>query len=149
MTAREDFSDDEWYRLRSAPWQAAMGVVEVDPSGGIAEGREMEAVEAELAAAQFDEGLIGLVTRDLLDLDAAVIDQDVPSAGPTAAVSESSSAGEEFPDQVIVEMGEVRRVLDAKAPAGRSAWPRCAGTTWRCTARRPGHRRPRACSRRR
>jgi hypothetical protein len=116
MTAREDFTDDEWYRLRSAPWEAAMGVIEVDPSGGIAEGRELEAVQAELAAKQFDEGLIGLVVRDLLDLDAGVLDEEVAPAGPTAAAAESTTAGDDFPDLVVVAMTAVREILDAKAP---------------------------------
>jgi hypothetical protein len=116
MSAREDFTDDEWYQLRSAPWQAAMGVIEVDPSGGIAEGRELEAVEAELAASQFAEGLIGLVTRDLLDLDGVEDGSDRPSAGPTAAAAESVAAGDSFPDRVIEEMAVVRALVDAKAP---------------------------------
>ena len=123
MIAREDFTDDEWYRLRSAPWQAAMGVIEVDPSGGIAEGREIEAVEAELAAVQFHEDLIGLVTRDLQDLDAGVLDEGVaPSAGPTAAAQESATAGESFPDLVIEAMTAVREVLDTKAPDQSAAF---------------------------
>ena len=122
MTVREDFSDDEWYQLRSAPWQAAMGVIEVDPSGGIAGGHEIEAVEAELAASQFEENLIGLVTRDLLDLDGPVDDDDRPSAGPTAAAAESVEAGESFPDRVIEAMTAVRAVLDAKAPDESAAF---------------------------
>ena len=117
MTAREDFDDDEWYQLRSAPWQAAMGVIEVDPSGGVAAGHEIEAVEAVLAASQFEENLIGLVTRDLLDLDGPEENDDRPSAGPTAAAAESATAGDSFPELVLEAMAGVRALLDAKAPA--------------------------------
>jgi hypothetical protein len=116
MTAREDFTDNEWYQLRSAPWQAAMGVIEVDPSGGITAGHEIEAVEAVLAASQFEENLIGLVTRDLLDQDGPVEDDDRPSAGPTAAAAESADEGVTFPDRVIEAMAGVRQLLDTKAP---------------------------------
>lgn len=120
MTQREDFTDDEWYRLRSAPWQAAMGVIEVDPSGGLAEGRELGAVQAELAARQFDEDLIGLVTRDLLDQD-KLADDDAPPAGATAAAAESATA-ERFPDLVVEAMAAVRDLLDAKAPGESEAF---------------------------
>jgi hypothetical protein len=121
MVAREDFTDDEWFRLRSAPWQAAMGMIEVDPSGVFTSGRELEAVEAELGAAQFDEGLIGLVTRDVLDQD-RVVGEDKPEAGPSAAASES--AGDEgFSDEVVDAMVAVTAVLDAKvAPAEAAAF---------------------------
>jgi hypothetical protein len=119
MATREDFTDDEWFRLRSAPWQAAMGMIEVDPSGVFTSGRELEAVEAELAAAQFDQGLIGLVTRDLLDQD-RVVGQDKPEAGPAAAASES--AGDEgFADEVIDALTAVSAVLDAKVAAAEAA----------------------------
>ena len=117
MIQREDFTDDEWYRLRSAPWQAAMGVIEVDPSGGIAEGREIEAVEAELGARQLDEDLIGLVSRDLLDRGRSVPGDGTPSTGRTAA-PEATDAGdaEDFPTQVVEAMASLRALLDAKAP---------------------------------
>lgn len=115
VTAREDFTDDQWYRLRSAPWQAAMGVIEVDASGTLTVGRELEAVEAELAAVQFDEGLRGLVTRDLLDAD-KVGGEDKPSAGATAAAA--AGAGEDdFPHLVIEAMAGVAEVLDDKVDA--------------------------------
>src|SRR5262245_53522868 len=85
MAQREDFTDDQWYRLRSAPWQAAMGVVEVDPSGSLTTGHEIEAVEAALAASQFEESLVGLVTRDLLDADKPVDDEAAATSGQVAA----------------------------------------------------------------
>ncbi len=119
MTGREDFTDDEWFLLRSAPWQAAMGAIEVDPSGTFTSGREVEAVDAELAASQFDEGLIGLVTRELLDAD-KVTGEDMPDAGPTAAIDES--AGDEgFVDHVVEAMTTVSALLEAKAEATEAA----------------------------
>ncbi len=119
MTAREDFSDDEWFQLRSAPWEAAMGVIEVDPSGTFTAGREIGAVEAELAASQFDEGLIGLVTRDLLDMD-AVGGEDKPNAGPTAATADAL-AQEGFPEHVLEMMAALNAVLDAKVEPAEGA----------------------------
>jgi hypothetical protein len=121
MSEREDFSDDEWHTLRAAVWQAPMGVIEIDPSGTITAGHEVEAVEAVLAAKQFDEGLIGLITRDLLDADAAT-PEDVPDAGPTNAAAEAATDLESFPDRVIDAMAEVRRVLDTKAPGESEAY---------------------------
>lgn len=125
MTAREDFTDDEWFELRSAPWRAAMGVIEVDPSGTLTTGRELEAVNAVLAAAQFDEGLIGLVTRDLLDLDPPEDgDDDRPPAGAVAA-DEERKTDESFSDRVLDAMADLRAILDDKlTPAEAEAFRR-------------------------
>jgi hypothetical protein len=119
MPERTDFTDDEWFALRSAPWRAAMGVIEADPSGTLTTGREVEAVDAELAAAQFGEGLVGLVTRDLLDQD-KVTDEDIPPAAPTAATSEAA-AEDQFSDVVIGEMASLNRILDTKVDPTEAA----------------------------
>ncbi len=121
MAERSDFDDDQWFELRSAPWRVAMGVVEVDPSGGLTAGRELEAVEAALAGAQFDEGLVGLVVRDLLDQD-AVTDEDVPSAGHSAAVAESAGE-EEFSEHVLGQLVALNPILDGRVdPAEATAF---------------------------
>ena len=52
MTSRADFSDEEWFRVRAAPWQAAMGLIEAAPTGTFATGRELRAVEEELRRAR-------------------------------------------------------------------------------------------------
>jgi hypothetical protein len=119
MAERGDFTDDEWFELRSAPWRVAMGVIEVDPSGGLSAGRELGAVDAALAAKQFDEGLIGLVVRDLLDHDKA-LDDDLPSSGQTAATAEAGQGDDgAFPDRVIEVVPKLDPIL-AKAADGEA-----------------------------
>jgi hypothetical protein len=120
MAERDDFTDDEWFELHAAPWRTAMGVIEVDPSGALTTGSEVEAVEAKLAGSQFDEGLVGLVTRDVLDLD-QVGGEDKPSAGPTAAVAEAADEEGDFADRVIAAMGALNAILDAKVDADEAA----------------------------
>ena len=41
MIARTDFTDEQWFRLRSAPFQVATAIVEADLSGTLATGREL------------------------------------------------------------------------------------------------------------
>jgi hypothetical protein len=119
MVEQSDFTDDEWFELRSAPWRAAMGVIEVDPSPSLTSGKELEAVEANLAGAQFGEGLIGLVCRAVLDLD-RVGGEDKPSHGPTAARAETTEDGE-LPDQFLDALSALNPILDAKVDPEEAA----------------------------
>ncbi len=113
MSTRSDFTDDEWYRLRSAPWQAAMGVVEADVSGTLTTGRELGAVDALMVAVQYEEDLRGLVVRDVLDAD-KVGGPDKPSAGATGTGADGEA---DFPAKVIQAMTELNELLTAKVDA--------------------------------
>lgn len=121
MTSRDDFTDEEWFRVRSAPWQAAMGVIEADPSGTLATGRELHAVENALQYVRdngSDNDLIRLVAEDLAE------DREDGPAAATTPVAEQAGVGE-FPDRVLDAMRDLAPLLARTAPAdapGFAAW---------------------------
>lgn len=106
MIARQDFTDEQWYQLRSAPFQVTEAVIEADPSGTLATGRELKAFEAELERVRYDpeeNGLMRLIANSLKD-DAAT-----DTGAPPADLPEDGSLA----DRVIVVFGDLRTVLDA------------------------------------
>ncbi len=106
MIARHDFTDEQWFRLRSAPFEVAMAVVDTDPSGTLGTGRELKAFEAELERVRYDpdeNGLIRLIANSLKDdaaADAGVAPADLPDEGP-------------LPERVLVAMADLPGVLAA------------------------------------
>jgi len=114
MIARHDFTDEQWYRLRSAPFEVAEAVIESDPSGTLATGRELKAFEAELERVRYDpdeNGLIRIIANSLKD-DAAA-DTGVPPAD----LPEDGS----LPDRVITVLPDLRSALDATVEPDTSA----------------------------
>ncbi len=119
VIARQDFTDEQWYRLRSAPFQVAEAVIEADPSGSLATGRELKAFEAELERVRYDpdeNGLMRIIANSLKDdaaADTGVAPADLPEDGS-------------LPDRVITVLGDLRGVLDATvepdANAAFRAW---------------------------
>jgi len=106
MIARRDFSDEQWYRLRSAPFQVAEAVMEIDPSRTLAAARELKAIEAELERVRYDpeeNSLIRLVANSLKD-DAAA-----DTGTPPADLPEDGS----LPERVLVALQELPAVLAA------------------------------------
>ena len=119
MIARRDFTDEQWYRLRAAPFQVTEAVIEADPSGTLATGRELKAVEAELERVRLDPGensLIRLVANSLKDdaaTDPGAAPADLPEDGP-------------LPERVVTVMADLPAVLDATVDADTNA----AFRTW-------------------
>ncbi len=110
MIARRDFTDEQWYRLRSAPFEVTEAVLEIDPSGTLATGRELKAVETELERVRYDpeeDALIRLVANSLKDdaaTDTGVAPADLPEDGP-------------LPERVLKVMADLPAVLDATVEA--------------------------------
>ena len=119
MIARRDFTDEQWYRLRAAPFQVTEAVIEADPSGTLATGRELKAVEAELERVRLDpeeNSLIRLVANSLKDdaaTDPGAAPADLPEDGP-------------LPERVVTVMADLPAVLDATVDADTNA----AFRTW-------------------
>jgi len=110
MIARRDFSDEQWYRLRSAPFQVAEAVMEIDPSRTLAAARELKAVEAELERVRYDpeeNSLIRLVANSLKE-DAAA-----DTGTPPADQPEDGS----LPERVLTVLADLPAVLDATVEA--------------------------------
>lgn len=114
MIARQDFTDEQWYRLRSAPFQVTEAVIEADPSGTLATGRELKAFESELERVRYDpdeNGLMRLIANSLRDdaaADTGVAPTDLPEDGSLA-------------DRVIAVLADLRVVLDATVEPDTSA----------------------------
>ena len=116
MTTRDDFTDEEWFRVRSAPWRVAMGMIEADQSGTFAAGRELQAVQNEFHRAQDDEGasdLVRLVAR-------SVADENEGDTG-TPPPDEGAGGSEDLPGQALAALAALGPVLDAKATGAEAA----------------------------
>ena len=114
MIARRDFTDEQWYRLRAAPFEVTEAVIEADPSGTLATGRELKAVEGELERVRYDpeeNSLVRLVANSLKDdaaTDPGVAPADLPEDGP-------------LPERVLAVMADLPTVLDATVDADTNA----------------------------
>jgi hypothetical protein len=68
MTAKDDFTDEEWMRLKRAPFVAGMAITLADPGGPIEAFKETSAtLKSVLAAAKGadDGGLVGELAREV------------------------------------------------------------------------------------
>jgi hypothetical protein len=106
MIARTDFTDEQWFRLRSAPFQVATAIVEADLSGTLATGRELRAVEEELQRVRYDA-----TENSLVRLVANALNEDLepdPGEPPADLPTEGS-----LPDRVVAAMAGLRATLEA------------------------------------
>jgi hypothetical protein len=109
MTSQADFTDDEWTRLKRAPFLAGMAVSLADPGGPIEAFKETSAtLKTVLAAAEGgDRGeLVEGIARDVRD---QARERKNPLAG--FKPSKGATAGVEILD----ELREVNRVVSEKA----------------------------------
>jgi hypothetical protein len=120
MTPKADFTDEEWTRLKRAPFVAGMAISLADPGGPVELLKETSAtLKTELAAAEHgDHGdLAGEVAREGAD-DARQHKNPFGGFKPT----KGATAGVEILD----ELRAVNRIVTAKASpedaAGVRAW---------------------------
>jgi hypothetical protein len=109
MTSKADFSDEEWTRLKRAPFVAGMAISLADPGGPIEAFKETAAtLKAVLAAAEGGERgeLVDAVARDVRD-DARQRKSPLagfrPGKGATAGV------------EILGELSEVDRLVSERA----------------------------------
>jgi hypothetical protein len=109
MTPKTDFTDEEWTRLKRAPFVAGMAISLADPGGPIEAVKEtMATLKTVLRAAE--EGgrgeLVDAIARDVAD-DARQRKSPLagfkPGKGATAGV------------EILDELGEVNRLVSQKA----------------------------------
>jgi hypothetical protein len=109
MTAKADFTDAEWTRLKRAPFVAGMAISLADPGGPIEAFKETSAtLKTVLAAAERgDHGeLVGETAREVAD-DARHHENPLGGFKPTKA----ATAGVEILD----ELRDVNRIASEKA----------------------------------
>lgn len=117
MTGREDFTDEEWFRVRSAPWQVAMGVVEIARSGPFTTGRELRAVEDELGRVQ-EHG----AEHDLIRVVAhALASDEAEAASGGTPPDDESATDEDLPTAVLTAMAALAELLTGKVTPEEAA----------------------------
>jgi len=106
MTSREAFTDDEWARMRRAPFVAGMAISLADPGGPIELTRETIAT---LKAASGPAGQQELLVALSQDIRTSLENKQKPLDG--FKIENAALAGE----QVLDELREVAGIVRAKA----------------------------------
>ena len=116
MTTKADYADDEWVRLRRAPFVAGMAISIADPGGPIELTKETMATLKATSSPPTQDELLVAVSQEIL----ATVNQ---KQNPLADFKLESSA---LAAKVILdELGAVNTILDAKAtPAEADAFRR-------------------------
>ena len=114
MTSKTDFTDEEWTRLKRAPFVAGMAISLADPGGPIEALKESAATLKTVSAAT-DGGrgeLVQAIAREVVD-EARQRKNPLggfrPAKGATAGV------------EILEELGEVNRIVSAKASPEEAA----------------------------
>jgi hypothetical protein len=115
MTSKADFSDEEWTRLKRAPFVAGMAISLADPGGPIEAFKETAATLKTVLGDAQGGGRGELVTAIAGDVEADARQHKSPLAGfkPT----KGATAGVE----ILGELGAVNRLVTEKASAEDAA----------------------------
>ncbi|WP_426563789.1 hypothetical protein ACPPVT_21115 [Angustibacter sp. McL0619] len=112
MTTRTDFTDDEWNRIRRAPFVAGMAISLADPGGPIEMSKETIATIKSATNPPSREQLIAEVA-----LDVQAMSQQHQNPLSDFKLNKGSSPGE----QVLTELKAASELVSAKATAPESA----------------------------
>jgi hypothetical protein len=115
MTSKADFTDEEWTRLKRAPFVAGMAISLADPGGPIEAVKETSATLKTVVGAAESGGRGELVDAIASEAAADVRERKNPLSGfkPT----KGATAGVE----ILEELREVHRIVAAKATPEESA----------------------------
>ena len=119
MVTKTDFTPDEWKMILGSPLLAGMAVTLADPSGLFGMLKEGMASGRALLEARNAPGANGLVK----DLVADIETSEGRTLARDAMKSElTGKSPDEIKSQIIVVLGQVGAVLDAKAPQDAAAF---------------------------
>jgi hypothetical protein len=112
MTSKSDFTEQEWARLRRAPFVAGMAISLADPGGPIEVSRETMASFRAASVPPSEETLLLAVSRDIQEM---VQKKQNPLGDfkPTNAALASQ--------EVLEELRAVNEIVTAKATPGEAA----------------------------
>ena len=112
MTTKSDFTEEEWVRVRRAPFVAGMAISMADPGGPIELTKE---TSASLKSATNPPSREQLLAEIALDIQAMTQERQNPLTGfkPTQ--------GSDPRQQMVDELSAVRAIVSAKATAEESA----------------------------
>ena len=109
MTSKTDFSDEEWTRVKRAPFLAGMAISLADPGGPIEAFKETSATLHSVLDAAGDSGRGELVEAIASD----VRDQARERKNPVSGFKPSSGAA--AGTEMLDELREVNRIVSEKA----------------------------------
>jgi hypothetical protein len=109
MTSKTDFSDEEWTRVKRAPFLAGMAISLADPGGPIEAFKETSATLHSVLAAAGGSGRGELVEAIASD----VRDQARERKNPVSGFKPSSGAA--AGTEILDELKEVNRIVSEKA----------------------------------
>lgn len=113
MSTKPDYTDEEWAALRRAPIVAGMAITLADPGGPIEATKETMAAIKAVANPRSSEELLVAVSQDTL----AMTQQRQNPVG------DFKPRGADTGQQILDELGNVDRILVAKAtPAEQAAF---------------------------
>src|SRR3954471_10180780 len=108
MTAKDDFTEEEWTRLKRAPFGAGMAISLADPGGPIEAVKETSAALKTVRAAESGArgALVGALAREVVQ---GAGDAKTPLGG--FKPSNGANAGV----KILDELREVNRIVSEKA----------------------------------
>jgi hypothetical protein len=115
MTSKADFTDEEWVRLKRAPFVAGMGISLADPGGPIEALHETSATLKTVVAATDSSTRGPLVAAIAGEVTGEAQQHHNPLSG--FKPSKAAAAGQE----ILAELGEVNRIVTEKATADDAA----------------------------
>src|SRR3954454_10064726 len=114
MTSKADFTDDEWARLKRAPFVAGMAISLADPGGPI------EAVKESSAALKVVRGAEDGGRGELPRMIASeVVAEAAKRKNPLGGFKPSSGANAGV--EILAELGEVNRIISEEASPEEAA----------------------------
>ena len=112
MASKNDFTEDEWARLKRAPFVAGMAISLADPGGPIEAFKETAATLKTVRAAEGRDGLVG-------ELASGVVADAGHRKNPLGGFKPSGAANAGV--EILGELGEVNRIVTEKAPDDAAA----------------------------
>ena len=106
MTSKQDFTDEEWARLRRAPLVAGLAISVADPGGPIEVTKETMASLRTATTPPSQEELLIAVSQDLMK-----VSQEKQNPMGDFKVDKNVLAGQ----QILDELRAVNEILEAKA----------------------------------
>jgi hypothetical protein len=119
MTTKSDFTPDEWKMILGSPMLAGMAVTLADPSGLIGLLQEGMASGRAMLEAKSSPGANALVKELVADMETSE-GRTIARAGMKAELTGKSP--DEIKSQVLSVLGQVGKILDAKAPQDSAAF---------------------------
>jgi len=119
MATKSDFTPDEWKMILGSPMLAGMAVTLADPSGLFGLLKEGMASGRALLEARSAPGANGLVKELVADMETS---EGRATARDAMKAELTGKSPDEIKSQLLSVLGQVGKILDAKAPQDSAAF---------------------------